>query len=162
MKGKSEILWFNFNKKKIIHVNELNISGSQISTLVYWQHTGSYLFIIQANRRLLAVVAKPHQPKPIVNITRVARTLRPFHRHILTTKFLIGNVRLTPKVLGAKAATEEAVRAKRITFIVAIMASLGGAPLQCVGAFLGWRANLWKTARLWRMHVWNNRDVSLK
>ena len=35
------------------------------------------------------------------------------------------NVRLTPKVLGAKAATEEAVRAKRITFIVAIMASLG-------------------------------------
>jgi len=39
-------------------------------------------------------------------------------------------------VLGAKAATEEAVRAKRITFIVAIMALLG-APLQCVGAFLG-------------------------
>ena len=134
MKGKSEILWFNFNKKKIIHVNELNISGSQISTLVYWQHTGSYLFIIQANRRLLGRFAKPHQPKPIVNITRVARTLRPFHRHILTTKFLIGNVRLTPKVLGAKAATEEAVRAKRITFIVAIMASLVGA--QSCGSFV--------------------------
>ena len=39
-------------------------------------------------------------------------------------------------MLGAKAATEEAVRAKRITFIVAIMASLG-APLQMLcGCFL--------------------------
>lgn len=49
-------------------------------------------------------------------------------------------------MLGAKAATEEAVRAKRITFIVAIMASLGAQSVVVVfgggGCFLVEVANL--------------------
>ena len=42
----------------------------------------------------------------------------------ITLKLQIDNVRLTPKVFGAKAATEEAVRAKNTTFIVLNITSL--------------------------------------